>query len=616
MSYKKYFITPIALQQFSQIYATIRKSKLKGKRYMSIDGIVLNSLVNELQSIIGSKINKIHVPKKDEILFQLKKDRDAFKLFITINANECRMSLTELIKENPLMAPPFCMVLRKYLHGGRITDITQVSYERIAKISILSADEMGDLKEYDLYVELMGKHSNVILCDDKGKILDCIKHIPITVSRLRQVLPGLIYELPPSQRKYKLNEISKVSLEELLSKSSGSLSKFILNTFEGLSPAISREIALRSSKNEDIELNTLTSSEIAHISDGIFEVFEQIKNKQYSPTLLLDTDKKPFSILPFKFDTYCSMLQIPQSSMNEAIDNFYLKKDEQAALNSKKSAISQGLKTKLQKSQNRLSIQLQTLIDAGKMDKYSLFGELITSNIYALKKGMDKVTLLNYYTGEDVEISLDKQLSPAQNAQKYYKRYNKLKLAQNYALKEKEILEEEIAYLESTLEALYRCENVNDIQDIRLELIHEGYIKEEKNKKNQKIQKQESKPIKYKSTDSFIIYAGKNNKQNDILTLKIAENDDLWLHTKDIHGTHVIIKTDKKAIPENTIIEAALIAAYNSKARHSQNVPVDYTKVQYVKKPSGAKPGMVIYTHQKTLFVTPDEQKVINLLFN
>jgi len=581
---------------------------------MTIDGIILNCTIKELQMLIGAKISKIHVPKKDEVLLQLKKDKDTFKLSINANANDCRINLTQSQKENPLSAPPFCMVLRKYLSNGRITDIEQIAFERIAVISILSADEMGELKQYKLYAELMGRHSNIILCDNTDKILDSIKHVPLSLSRLRQVLPGLTYSFPPSQGKYNLSEISLVSLKELIMGGSGALSSFILNTFEGLSPALAREIAYRSGSNEDMDISKLSKSETAHISERIMDVFTTIKNGNYSPYILLNTDKKPINILPFLFLSYDKSLQYPQKSMNEALDSFYEKKELLSLLNARKTALSQNLKTRLQKCENRLAIQMQTLLDASKMDKYSLYGELITNNIYALKKGMKSATLLNYYTGENIDVQLDERLSPSANAQKYYKRYNKLKLAQHYASNEKNVLEQEISYLESILDSLDRCENIEDIQDIRQELINEGYIKEER--KSNKVHREQSSPLKYIASDGTMIFAGKNNKQNDILTLKIAEDNDIWLHTKDIHGSHVIIKAGKTEPNEKTLFEAACIAAYNSKARFSQNVPVDYTKVQYVKKPSGAKPGMVIYTHQKTLYVTPNENTVEQLLVN
>lgn len=579
---------------------------------MTIDGIILNCTINEQQKLVGAKIAKIHVPNKDEVLLQLKKDKDAYKLSINVNANNCRINLTDSQKENPLSAPPFCMLLRKYLLNGRITGIEQVSYERIAVFSILSADEMGELRQYKLYCELMGRHSNIILCDDNGKILDSIKHVPLSLSRLRQVLPGLMYALPPSQGKYNLSEISLVSLNELVSGGSGPLSKFILNTFEGLSPALSREIAFRSTKDEDIDISRLTKSETAHICQSVMETFDIIKACEYSPQMLYNTDKTPLSVLPFSFLSYEEALQQPWASMNEALDSFYHMKEEFALLNAKKSALSQSLKARLQKCENRLAIQMQTLLDASKMDKYSLFGELITNNIYALKRGMKNATLLNYYTGENVDVQLDERLSPAANAQRYYKRYNKLKLAQQYALKEKAVLEQEIAYLESIFDAIERCESAEDIQEIRQELIKEGYIKEER-KASIKVHREQSAPLKYTASDGSIIFAGKNNKQNDILTLKTANEDDIWLHTKDIHGSHVIIKSGKFLPSEQTLYEAACIAAYNSKARYSQNVPVDYTKVQYVKKPSGAKPGMVIYTHQKTLYITPSEDMIEQL---
>ena len=579
---------------------------------MAIDGITLNCTIRELQMLIGAKISKIYVPKKDETILSLKKEKNTYRLTLCVNANDSRMNLTTTHKGNPLSAPPFCMVLRKYLLNGRITNIEQISLERIAVITILSADEMGELKQYKFYIELMGRHSNIILCDDADKILDSIKHVPLSISRMRQILPGLTYTMPPSQDKYCLSEISLVSLEEIIRSSSGPLSKCILNAFEGLSPALAREIAYRASSNEDIDVSTLSKSEIAHISERIMDVFNIIKNGDFAPHILYNTEKKPINILPFLFLSYNESLQHSQNSINEALDFFYAKKEALSLLNSKKTALRQKLKVHLQKNQKRLAIQLQTLLDAEKMDKYSLYGELITSNIYALKRGMKKANILNYYTGEYVEINLDDRLSPSANAQKYYKRYNKLKLAKEYASKEKNILEKEIAYVESILDALERCENIEDIQEIRQELIRGGYIKEQK--KSKKVHREQSFPLKYTSTNGTVIYAGKNNKQNDVLTLKIAESNDIWLHTKDIHGSHVIIKVNKNAPDEKTLYEAACIAAYNSKARHSQNVPVDYTKVQYVKKPSGAKPGMVIYTHQKTLFVTPNEEAIEQLI--
>lgn len=570
---------------------------------MALDGVLLNCIMEELEDkIIGGRIDKIHQPEKDEIHIGIRANNQNFKLLISASSNYPRIHLTMLQKSNPLSPPVFCMVLRKHLTGGRIVNIEQPDFERILILYIESRDELGDLATKRLIVEIMGRHSNIILVDENGVIIDSIKRITEEISRVRQVLPGIPYVFPPSQNKQNPLMQEHASLENILNSSEDAkkAARTIQNNFTGISRVTALEIAHR--------------GETDSLPMAFLEFFEKVKLKDFEPVLLKDETGRPKDIFPFPYFQYDLNLQESFESVSMALELFFDARDRMDRIRQRTSHLLKVLNTNLERAQKKLGILMEEYKAAQNADKYRLYGELITANIYQIPKGMEKVELVNYYdpNGSLVEIPLDKNKTPNQNAQAYFKKYNKAKNALIMIEQQIKETQEEIQYLDTQLDNLNKCTEESEIEEIRQELAQEGYIRLRSERKRPK-KIAPSKPYHFLSSDGFHIYVGKNNTQNDRLTLKTAEPDDLWLHTKDIPGSHVIIKTQGKELPEQTLLEAGILAAYFSKAKNSTKVLVDYCPRKNVRKPSGAKPGMVIYENYRTMYVTPDEA-VINSL--
>lgn len=579
---------------------------------MALDGISVAALVEELNNgLSGSRVDKIQQTESDELLISFYGGSGGGKkLRLTANSQVARVCFTQDKKKSPDTAPLFCMLLRKHLSGARFKSAEQPDFERVIKIVFEGTNEFGDLCEKYLIAELMGRHSNIILVDESGKIVDSIKHIDFSVSSVRQVLPGLLYENPPSQDKANILTVTLTEIVDIINSQDKGLraDKAILDGFLGISPLISREIVYRALGTTDIYLDQLDYSKILDLAQCSFEIFKKVQNKEFSPCYLVrkDTDK-PFEFSAVEILQYEDAADVVlQGNLSEAVENFYREKDKKERLSRKSAHLVKLVGNNIDRCAKKLITQRSELSDTENMEKYKRYAELITANLYALKDGEKQAVVVDYYDEEmpEITISLDERLSPANNAQKYFKKYNKSKTAAEELTKQIKMAEKELDYLESVEEELKKAETEEDLSEIADELSEQGYLKRTADKRKKK--KEVSRPLEFVTDEGFVILVGKNNKQNDLLTLKMAKNSDMWFHTKDIHGSHVILKYEYgKEFTENSIVAAAKYAAKYSKASESANVPVDYTLAKFVKKPSGAAPGMVIYTNNKTINVKP-----------
>jgi len=585
---------------------------------MSFDGIVTQAVVCELENkITGGKIDKIYQPEKDEIIINIRTLHDTYKLLLSASSSNPRMHLTFQKRENPIVAPLFCMILRKHLQGGKILSIRQIASDRVVEFRIESYTELGDLTEKRLIIEIMGRHSNILLVSDKNIVTDSIKHIDFTVSSVRQILPGLIYEYPPSQDKIPPKDISAFSVKEIFTNSHPDTlcEKALLSQITGLSPLLAREICFRATKR----INAMISeSNTEAITESAERFFNNIRLNNFNPTIIYDESKRHPQAFSCTFLTqYAPLPSYSSDSMSEIIDKFYETRSQNERINQKCAGISKILMNNADRCRKKIQLHKSNLEKAKNRDRYKMFGDLITANIYKLNYGDKTAVVTNYYSEnqEEVEIPLKPDLSPSANAQHYYKLFNKAKATEKHALSELEKSENELYYLESVLESLSLAKNSADIDEIKEELSEQGYIRtiKQKNKKKQ----EKARPLEFITSDGYTVFVGRNNKENDYLTLKTSYSTDIWLHTKIIPGSHTVIKTGGNPEASDTAIyEAAILAAYHSKAKTSSQVPVDYTNIKNIKKPNGAKPGLVIYDNYNTVYVTPDEKIVEELKNN
>lgn len=608
---------------------------------MAFDGIVLRALTHELkQKLIGGRVDKIYQPLPRDLLLLIRSQGRNYRLLISANPTYPRMYLTERYKgQNPTEPPMFCMLLRKHLEGGRITGLEQVGNERILHFYIENRDELGDLTEKQLIVEIMGRHSNVILIDPPTKrILDGVVHVNFGTSRHREVLPGRTYVEPPEQDKISPLKETKSGYLEKRQSSALSLDKFLVQAYSGISPLIGKELAYRVSQiTDDREIPSAHTEEIGpillpneniretdHRTDGtdrehlpaalqsasetewrIFEeLFQPLRQDLYHPTLVLEQDDKPKAFSAVKL-THVQGISQEWDSISKCMETFYEEKSWRDTLRQKVGDIERVLHSELDKNRNKLIKFEESIRHASESETYRIWGELLTASLYQLQKGHIAAKVINFYEEAmpEIEIPLDPQLSPQENAQAYFKKYNKVKKSVPILQDQIQQTNDQIDYLESVLQ-LIRTANLSDLEGIREELEQEQILKPSGKANSMRKKKQEIRPERYVSSDGIDIYVGKNNKQNDYITMKFAHSADTWLHTKDIPGSHVIIRA--KEVPETTLREAAVLAATYSKASESGQVPVDYTLIKHVWKPNGAKPGMVLYEGQKTLYVTPD----------
>ncbi|MCL2020482.1 MAG: NFACT family protein [Oscillospiraceae bacterium] len=594
---------------------------------MSLDGAFLHTVKSELiyEGLINSRVEKIHQPSREEIVLSLHTKNGGKKLLISANPASARVCLTEKTPENPSVPPMFCQLLRKRLGNGRLTEITQDGFERIIFFKFLCRNEIGDEENIILSAEIMGRSSNIVLLINQSeelniKVIDAIKRVTDEVSSVRRVLPGLAYELPPKEKRLSLLDFTKQELmNELQSHTHERLDKALIKIFEGVCPLFAREAAFVASGLTDIpivELNVESTERLYKFLEKARTILKSADGSgNTKPFMLISRDKKPFDFTFVGIKQYSGeMTVVPYSSANILLDTFYAERANTERLKQRSGAMLKTLNNRYERVLRKIDARRGDLAACDEREKLRKWGDLINANIYAVKKGESSFTARDYTAdGEPVKIPLDPKLSPQQNAQKYYNEYKKLRIAQNTLTGLIKDGEEELKYLESVLDAASRASGDSELLEIKQELIETGYIsgirgKDTTAKSGKKPPKQDrpSEPLKFKSSDNTVILVGRNNRQNDVLTLKTAKPDEYWLHTKDIAGSHVIVRS--AAPTEKTLEEAAEIAAWFSKAKNSSRVPVDYTRVRYVKKPSGAKPGMVIFTHNKTLYVTPREE--------
>ncbi|MFC0418751.1 NFACT family protein [Cytobacillus solani] len=567
---------------------------------MSFDGLFTRAITEELtHELKGGRINKIHQPYKNEIIIVVRANGKNHKLLLSAHPSYARVQLTNETHDNPSEPPMFCMLLRKHLEGFFLEEIRQVGLDRIIIFEVKGRNEIGDTSYKQLIVEIMGRHSNITLVDKtRNLILDSIKHVSFAVNSHRAILPGQEYVLPPQQDKMNPFEASEEDILRQIDFNSGKLDKQLVSAFAGISPLLAKEVLFHSG----LANRTTVPKTFLHY-------IRLLKNHELSPAITSGGQKDSFYLFPLEH-----LQGEPKkfNSLSEMLDRFYFGKAERDRVKQHANDLERFIHNEKDKNEKKIEKLLATLKEAENADQHQLYGELITANIYAIKKGMKTVDVSNYYdeNGAMVTIPLDPQKTPSENAQKYFTKYQKAKNAITIVKEQIEITKAEHAYFETLLQQVETA-SPKDIAEIREELIEGGYIRDRQKKKNKK--NQNVKPIldRYISTDGTEIFVGKNNKQNDYLTNKLAARDEIWLHTKDIPGSHVVIRSKEPA--EATILEAANLAAYYSKARNSSSVPVDFTQVRHVKKPSGAKPGFVIYENQQTVYVTPDEEIVLSL---
>ena len=578
---------------------------------MALDGIYLYSLVHDFKkSILNCKIDKINQPEKDEVILTLRKNRENIKLLISASSKFPRIHLTNINKPNPLQAPMFTMVMRKYLIGGRITDITQLNGDRIIQLHVESTDELGFNSKYILIVEIMGRHSNISLVRERdNKIMECIKHISSDINTYRVLYPGIDYVYPPSSNKLNPFHFSFDDLNLYIDKNQIDIDEFIFtNIFTGIAKPLSRSLYIKFLQDN----NTINIYNIFNF----FKIFIENINNNFSYNIYKENDIfKDFYCIELELyrDKY---LKINFNNPNILLDEFFTIKDKQDRLISRSMDLQKLVTTNIERCNNKTKKLNSILKECSEKEKYRIYGDLLTSYIYMINKGMKEIKLLNFYNEnqeEYITIKLDENKSPSENIQICYRKYNKLKKSEESAVEQLEKNSHELEYLNSVFTNIINCENYIEIDDIKKELIETGYLKFKGSSKNRKKDKS-SKPIHLISSDGIDIYIGKNNIQNDYLSLKFANKNHLWLHTKNIPGSHVILCSNNPS--DKSIEEAAILAAYYSKAKNSTKVPVDYTLVKNLKKPNGAKPGMVIYHTNYTIYTEPKDYNKLNIKDN
>jgi len=583
---------------------------------MAFDGLVLAAVRRSLaQTLTDSRVDRVFQPRPDTIILKFRQEGQSYRLLLSANASRARAHLTRQDYPNPQAPPAFCMLLRKYLEGGRLLSVEQPGLERQLDLILQNRDETGEVRTFTLSTEIMGKHSNVILIDPARQvILDGIKRFTHDVNRYREILPGRPYLPPPAQDKLDPREITEEGFAtEILTKNlDRKLWEALLNRFSGLGPIMAREIVFRAGIDLNYPVNQCGDYELSRTWQQLRHLYSQLDQGQFSPCLI----RSPEAYLDFSAFTltcYPPALREEYPDINAALDRFDQALTNAEVLKIGKENLNRVLKREIARCQKKASLQQDTVEAARLAEDKRLKGELLIANLYKINQGDESFLAENYYTDppETLKIELKSNLSPAENAQVYFKQYNKAKQSAQKAAWQLEQTREELDYLESIAAALELASDPFDLEELKKELTAQGYLKPEKTPARAKKEEQGTgEPLEFRSGDGFQILVGKNNRQNDRLTLRLAKPDDLWLHTRNIPGSHVIISSGGRQIPDTTLTEAAVLAAYHSRARRSANVPVDYTEVKNVKKPRGARPGMVTYVGQHTLFVTPTEEAV------
>ena len=575
---------------------------------MPLDAICLQGVVGELApQLTGSRIEKIQQPARDQIILLLRGSR---RLFLNAGANQPRIHLTEQLRDNPSQPPMFCMLLRKHLSGGIIESIRQEPLERVVTLTVLASDEMGERSRFTLVWEGMPRRANLILCDRDGRIIDCLRRVDLEAEQDRQVMPGLFYRLPTRQDKRSPLSVTEEEFAALLGRAApdAPLDGWLLDTFTAISPLVARELTVRACGSTDAPVSQGSALW------GVFSRWQRdVHENAFTPTLI----KRNGSLADFTYGPVTQYGTYAETevydSFSHLLDDFYEKREQAERVKQKGRDLLKTATTARDRVRRKLAAQEKELAACLGRDHLRICGELITANLYRMERGQSRLTAQNYYDENcaDMDIPLDVRLSPQENAARYFKQYAKAKTAEKYLTAQLQRGREELQYLESVLQELAQAESEQDFNDIRTELTDGGYLRG-RGKKQPGFQRA-SKPREFRSSTGLRILVGRNNRQNDRLTTKDADKRDIWLHTQKIHGSHVILCTGGAEPDEQSLMEAASLAAYFSQAQGSAKVPVDYTPVKFVKKPAGAKPGMVVYTTYQTMLADPDEELVKRL---
>lgn len=583
---------------------------------MAFDGIVTKSVVDELnKKIVGGRVNQVYQPETDEIYINIYNKGENYKLLLSASSNNPRFHLTDVDKKNPLEPPMFCMVLRKYLNGSTINSIEQYDMDRVVFFNISSRDELGFDSEKVLTIEIMGRHSNIIIFDKESKvILDSIKRVSMDMSRVRQIYPGIKYDLPPKQDKVNPLNLDKKEFLNLLNNTNENteIYKFLYQNYLGLSPLISHEIIYRAEFKPNLKCKDLNNDNIDKLYDSFYALIEDIKNKNYFPNLIIKNNRfKAFHCMELNKFNNCESKEF--ENVSNLLDYYFYNRDKFTRFNQKFQSLRKIVLNNLDRNKNKLNKQNREFGKSKNRDICKIYGDLISANIHRMDRGIKSIEVENFYDEnmELIEIPLSKKKTPAENAQYYYKKYSKLKNANKLLKKQIPNTKNEIKYLESILVSIDNSTNIDELKEIEEELIEEKYIKVSKNKKRKK--NKVSEPYKFISKDGFTILVGKNNRQNDKVTFRLSSRNDIWLHVQNMPGSHVIIKNNGQNVPKTTLIEAALLAGYYSKGRNSNNLPIDYTERKHVRKIPGAKAGMVTYDNFETIIVDPDKNSILNI---
>ncbi len=570
---------------------------------MAFDGIVIANLVKELNdNILNGRISKIAQPERDELLLTIKGTCGQIRLVLSASASLPLIYLTEQNKPSPMTAPNFCMLLRKHIANGRITKICQPGMERIIHFEIEHLNELGDLCHKQLIVEIMGKHSNIIFCDQNLKIIDSIKHISAQVSSIREVLPGRTYFIPKTQEKCNPLETSQEEFFANIFSKPQNLQKSIYTTYTGISPVMASELCFRAQAEGDRPACALSEEEKLHLYHHFCWMMEDIKEGKFTPNII-KKGKEPIEFASLSLSQYSDLSVTEYSDISQVLERYYADKNIYTRIRQKSVDLRKVVATILERDRKKYDLQLKQLNDTHKREKYKVYGELIHAYGYGLEEGAKTLNALNYYTNEAIVIPLDPQLTPQENAQKYFDKYNKLKRTFEALTELTKETQEEIEHLESISASLDIAVSEDDLAQIKEELVQYGYIKK---KHTGKKVKSKRKPFHYISSDGFHIYIGKNNFQNDELTFKFATGNDWWFHAKGMPGSHVIVKTNGEELPDRAFEEAGCLAAYYSKGRGNDKVEIDYLERKNVKKPKGGKPGFVVYYTNYSLVAAPD----------
>jgi len=576
---------------------------------MPFDAVFLSAVNAELRStVLGCRIDKIQQPEKHTLLLQIHSRDFTGRLLLCASPNSPRVHLTRVSLENPPQPPMFCMLLRKHLTGARIAEITQPPMERLVDFTLECTDELGEPCRRHLIAELMGRSANLILCDGDGRIIDCLRRIDLETCDRHPVLPGLFYRLPPLAQKHDPAAISQEALTALLEAAgdTGRLDSWLLDTFGGLSPLVCRELSFRATGETDGDLSLLPDRAAA--AEVIYSWFRDIAQGQFVPTVLLQDDHpREFSYGPI-LQYGSSLRRVEAESFGQLLDSFYAQRDHADRMRQRTHSLQKTLTTLHNRVVRKLETQRKELAEAADRERLRQLGDIVTANLHAICRGQAVLTATDFYDPEmkEIQIPLNVTLSPQQNAARFYKDYTRAKNAEKFLTQQIQLGEADRDYLSSVLDALSRAESDRDVLEIRQELVEGGYVRSGEKKR---IKTPASRPLEFVSPGGFPILVGRNNRQNDILTLKTAQKRDLWFHIQGRPGSHVILCCQGQPPEDEDITCAAELAAWYSQGRTDSRVSVDLAEVRHVKKPAGAKPGMVIYDHYRTVFVAPCDHK-------